>query len=78
MFWMPIPKYRPAIQPKMPPITEAKIVKIVNKNTFLGLAITHAASRGSIGIGKIIDSAKERPNKKWFVVLLDDISVILL
>ena len=62
----------------MPPITDAKTVKLVKKNTLLGFAIIHAESRGSIGIGKIIDSANERPNKNLFVVLLDDISLILL
>ena len=31
------------------------------KKIFFGFAITHAASNGSIGIGKNIDSAKDRP-----------------
>ena len=42
-------------------MTDAKIVKIVIEKTFFGLAIIHADSRGSTGIGKTIDSANDRP-----------------
>mgnify|MGYP001220839000 CR=1 FL=1 len=34
----------------------------------------HAANNGSTGIGKKIDSAKDKPNKTLFVVLLEEIS----
>jgi len=74
---MPTPIDNPIVYPIIPPRTEAKIVKNVKNTIFLGLAIMHAANNGSTGIGKIIDSAKDKPNKTLFVVLLEENSLIL-
>ena len=60
-FCNPIPIYSPIHQPIIPPKTYANVVRKVIKKIFVGFAITHAASNGSIGIGKNIDSAKDKP-----------------
>ena len=74
---IPTPTDNPIIHPIIPPKTEAKIVKNVKNTIFLGLAIMHAANNGSTGIGKKIDSTKDKPNKTLFVVLLEETSLIL-
>ena len=60
-FFNPTPIYSPIHHPIIPPKTDANVVKKVIKKIFFGFEITHAASKGSIGIGKNIDSAKDKP-----------------
>ena len=60
-FCKPTPIYSPIHQPIIPPKTDANVVRKVIKKIFFGFEITHAASKGSIGIGKNIDSAKDKP-----------------
>ena len=60
-FCKPTPIYNPIHQPIIPPKTDANVVRKVIKKIFFGFEITHAASKGSIGIGKNIDSEKDKP-----------------
>ena len=60
-FCNPTPIYSPINHPIIPPKTDANVVRKVIKKIFFGFEITHAASKGSIGIGKNIDSAKDKP-----------------